>query len=66
MYRRIITLTVLITGLWALQATQFTFVPSDREGDTDDLWDLDHHYWYTCGVSRILPCPRARPSWKRS
>jgi hypothetical protein len=53
MYRRIITLMVLVTGLWAAQATQFTFVPNDREGDTDDLWDLDHHYWYTWGFKNF-------------
>jgi hypothetical protein len=27
------------------------FRPDDKEGDTDDMFDLDHHYAYTWGIT---------------
>ncbi|MEJ5237729.1 hypothetical protein [Limisphaera sp. VF-2] len=45
-------LTIALAALGcvlSLQGAVFTFAPNDRDGDPDDLWDLDHRYWYTWG-----------------
>lgn len=36
-------------GTWQYDTTVFR--PNDGEGDTDDVFDLDHHYAYTWGVT---------------
>jgi len=35
----------------AAQASTYAFRPNDGQGDPDDVFDLDHHYAYTWGIS---------------
>lgn len=46
-------LACLVWGVLAGRGTEFGFVPNDGQGDPDDLWDLDHLYWYTWGFKNV-------------
>lgn len=50
---RHLILVALMAGVVAAIATEFTFVPNDKNGDPDDVWDLDHNYWYTWGFKNF-------------
>ncbi|OHE81379.1 MAG: hypothetical protein A3G75_14075 [Verrucomicrobia bacterium RIFCSPLOWO2_12_FULL_64_8] len=46
-------LVSLFLGALCARANEFVFNPSDSEGDYDDVWDLDHFYWYTWGIKNF-------------
>lgn len=53
MFRHCAAGVFLLGWVLSLQGAVFTFVPNDREGDPEDVWDLDHSYWYTWGFKGI-------------
>jgi len=50
MKKFIITLFAAALTL-SVHASTYTFKPNDGEGDTDDMFDLDHHDAYTWGIT---------------
>jgi hypothetical protein len=49
-------LCIILASLTSVlaHATIFTFKPNDGEGDTDDMFDLDHYKYYTWGFSGFV------------
>lgn len=48
--------SVLCLGAQAASysTTTFVFRPDDKDGDPDDMFDLDHHYAYTWGITNTI------------
>jgi len=50
----VLALTVSVHAAGMYQYTTTVFRPDDKEGDTDDMFDLDHHYAYTWGITAAV------------
>jgi len=53
MIRQTVSFLSALACVASVQAGIFTFVPNDGQGDPDDIWDLNHSYWYTWGFKNF-------------
>jgi len=49
--KKLLSLLAICALTGAVQAASFTFKPNDGQGNTADMFDLDHYYAYSWGVN---------------